>query len=98
MPQPAEEHSSSIEFALRSPSFINGFAVVEKESRKREREERGLFIERGRKPECAADKELAKSEGEREVEFLIRAKWGRCGRKGEREREVCFGAVFLSKG
>ena len=72
--------------------------VVEKERVKKTREERererGLFIERGRKPECAADKELAKSEGEREVEFLIRAKWGRCGRKGERER--CVLGLFSS--
>ena len=47
--------------------FVPSF-VAEKESRKREGElERGLFIERGRKPECAADKELAKRdrEGER---------------------------------
>ena len=75
--------------------FVPSF-VAEKESRKREGErERGLFIERGRKPECAADKELAKRdrEGERgrEEEFLIRAKWG--GRSGE--GDVFLGAVLL---
>ena len=37
---------------------------MSRKSQENERE-RGLFIERGRKPECAADKELAKRDRER---------------------------------
>ena len=74
--------------------FVRCRERVKKTRGRRRGSERGLFIERGRKPECAADKELAKRYREREEEeFLIRAKWG--GRSGG--RRCVWGAVLLGK-
>ena len=78
--------------------FVPSLPRKSQENERERERERGLFIERGRKPECAADKELAKRdrEGERgrEEEFLIRAKWG--GRTvGVGEGDVFLGAVLL---
>ena len=54
---------SSIEFALPLHKWIRRSLSRKSQENERGERERGLFIERGRKPECAADKELAKSGG-----------------------------------
>ena len=55
--------SSSIEFAFPLHKWIRRCRERVKKTRgENERRERGLFIERGRKPECAADKEQRKRE------------------------------------